>query len=280
MLPEPTVCYEANPLFQNVLLIGAGVSSTDIAKEIGPIAGSVYQSSRGGVYDLNPELLPVNGFRVGEIESLNLEGSKERAPSSLEETDPIPMVVVLKNGHEIRDIHRVILCTGYHNSYPFLRQYHDDNADPASASETILVTDGTQTHNLHKDIFYIPDPSLAFVGKPYYTATFTLFEFQAIAVAAVFAGRAKLPDKASMRKEYMEKIRQKGVGRQFHSLRGEGEEVAYANSLVSWVNEYGGYIEGELVSGHTDEWLRAREAFLEVVRRLRDWKGDKKSTLQ
>ncbi|KAL9067903.1 MAG: hypothetical protein Q9157_006668 [Trypethelium eluteriae] len=257
---------------QNVLLIGAGVSSTDIARELGPIAGTIYQSSRGGQYDLNPELLPPNGHRIEAIESFNFEDSTERAPKAFQSTDPIPLDAILKNGHRISDIHRIIVCTGYHSTYPFLRQYHDDKADPASASDTVLVTDGTQIHNLHKDIFYIPDPSLAFVGTPYYTATFTLFEFQAIAVAAVFAGRAKLPDQASMRKEYAERIKKKGAGRQFHSLRGESEEVGYANSLVDWVNQYGGYVDGELVSGHTEQWHRAKEAHLEVVRRLRAWK--------
>ena len=181
----------------------------------------------------------------------------------------MPITIALKNSDHISNIHRIILCTGYHISYPFLRQYHDDKANPASASNTVLVTDGTQMHNLHKDTFYIPDPSLAFVGVPYYTATFSLFEFQAIAVAAVLSGRAKLPDRDSMRKEYLEKLQRKGVGRQFHSLRGEGEEVGYASSIVDWVNGHGGYVQGETVVAHSDEWKRIKEAHLEKIRQLR-----------
>ena len=164
---------------QNVLLVGAGVSSTDIAQQLGPIigAGRIYQSSRGGQYDLSPEMLPPNAQRIGAIDSFDLKSLKGGPANSAQNADPISVVVNLKDGHQIDNIHRIILCTGYHNSYPYLRQYHNDDMDAASASDTVLVTDGTQIHNLHKDIFYIPDPSLAFVGVPYYTATFTLFEF-------------------------------------------------------------------------------------------------------
>ncbi|KAI9691082.1 MAG: hypothetical protein M1822_008702 [Bathelium mastoideum] len=259
-------------LGQNVLLIGAGVSSTDIARELGPITGSIYQSSRGGQWDLTPELLPENGHRIGEIKSFFQQDSRARSPKSMRDTDPMPITVELKNGDQISNIHRIIVCTGYNMSFPFLRQYHNDKADSNAVSDTVLVTDGTQMHNLHKDIFYIPDPSLAFVGVPYYTATFTLFEFQAIAVAAVFSGRAKLPGAASMRQEYGERLKQKGAGRQFHSLKGEGEEVAYASSLVDWVNQYNGYVEGELVVGHSDEWKQTKLIHLEKIRKLRDWK--------
>ena len=90
---------------------------------------------------------------------------------------------------------------------PFLDEYNDYTSSAAEANDTVLVTDGTQVHNLHQDIFYIPDPTLAFVGIPFYTATFSLFEFQAIAVTAFLSGVAQLPSTASLRTEYENRVK-------------------------------------------------------------------------
>jgi hypothetical protein len=109
-------------------------------------------------------------------------------------------------------------------------------------------------HNLHKDIFYIPDPTLAFVGVPYFTATFTLFEFQAMAVAAAFSGRAKLPTQEEMKREYVARVESKGLGKKFHNLRGKDAE--YVDELLAWVNQG----EGERIGGHTEIWHKSKAA--------------------
>jgi hypothetical protein len=163
-------------------------------------------------------------------------------------------------------IDRVLFGTGYHVSLPFLPDLHEDFTPVGKASETVLITDGTQVHNLHKDIFYIPDPTLAFVGVPYYVATFTLFEFQAIAVAAVFSGRAWLSEKEEMRREYRERVERKGVGRSFHSLL--GEEALYVRELVEWVNGNAEVTGGEKVEGHSEKWLAESEVMLAKFRKM------------
>ncbi|TIA31173.1 dimethylaniline monooxygenase, partial [Aureobasidium pullulans] len=56
---------------KNVLVIGAGVSSTDICRELGSVAAKIWQSSRGGEYDLLPSMLPENCTRVGGIASFS-----------------------------------------------------------------------------------------------------------------------------------------------------------------------------------------------------------------
>ncbi len=147
---------------------------------------------------------------------------------------------------------RVIICTGYHCTYPFLSSYHRDSITPPQADETALVTDGTQMHNLHKDIFYIPDPTLAFVGVPYHIATFSLFEFQAITVAAVFSEKVPLPKEDEARAEYRRKVEEKGFGRNFHSLR--GKDVEYANDLLAWINPSIVAAGEAPVEGHSEEW--------------------------
>ncbi|KAL8793243.1 MAG: hypothetical protein Q9195_004179 [Heterodermia aff. obscurata] len=251
----------------NVLLIGAGTSSTDIARELGSEASTIYQTSRGGKFDLPPTLLPANGFRVSDIEFFRTPtlADSENEPD-LDPTDPIPYQVILRDKRVLSDIHRVIVCTGYHISLPFLSDYHSDGTPASQATDTILVTDGTQVHNLHKDIFYIPDPTLTFIGVPYFTATFTLFEFQAVALAAVLSGKAQLPSQDKMRGEYQEKLREKGSGKTFHSLK--GQEVQYVNSLVDWLNRDGQRLGAKPVEGHTAAWHAAdadRMKFLEEI---------------
>lgn len=261
-------------LCQNVLLIGAGVSSMDIARELGPVAAAVYQSSRGGDLDLPSSFLPPNAVRIGGI--AKFDQNSTTTANELSSLDPIPGTITLANGSQLCNIHHVILCTGYMTSYPFLAQYHSDTLPAEQATSSILVTaEGSQVHNLHKDIFYIPDTTLAFIGTPYHTATFSLFEFQAMALARVFAGTCHLPDERTMRAEYDTKKRKKGLGRDFHSLRGFGEEEAYVAELVEWVNRDATVYGVEPMKGHSDEWRAANKAREEKLGWLRERRGNK-----
>lgn len=277
---------------QNVLLIGAGVSSTDIARDVGVHARAVYQSSRAGPYDLPSHLLPENGTRISGIESFSTPESA--VPSS---DGSIPATVTLRSGEKLCNIHKVVVCTGYHASLPFLRQFHADNTSVEDADPFTLITNGQANHNLHKDIWYMPDPTLSFIGVPFHVATFSLFEFQAMvsqastivvgdlveqrsltislqALAQVLAGKVSLPSTEVMREEYLARQQRKGAGRSFHSLKGRGEEIAYVQDLVNFVNEEKGRVSGEqLMSGHTNKWLEAyqrrtqrQEALFSAVR--------------
>jgi hypothetical protein len=243
-------------------LIGGSTSSTDIAKELGDIAKNIYQSTRGGLFDHPTSMLPPKAVRVSQIASFNLE---QQSGPTLDD-DPIPGTVTLVDGQVLTNIDRVIICTGYHCTFPFLSEYHRDSVPASEADETVLVTDGLQMHNLHKDIFYIPDSTLAFVGVPYYTATFSLFDFQAITVAAVFSGKAPLPTETEMRAEYNKRVQEKGFGRAFHSLR--GKDVDYVNELLAWINPGIVAAGGEPVEGHTKEWKEQYSSLREKLKAL------------
>lgn len=236
---------------QTVLIVGAGVSSMDIARELGPVAKTIYQASRGGPYDLPSHLMPDNAGRVPGIASFS---PLSPTNNPLIPTAPLPGTITLTDNSTLCSIDRIILATGYHSSLPFLRNLHADHLSSDSAPSDILITDGMQMHNLHKDIFYIPDPTLVFVGIPFHTATFSLFEFQAIALAQVFAGRVPLPREKDMRTEYEERLKRKGAGRGFHSLRGRGEEMGYVRELVEWVN---GSLGEESMRGHSEKWIES-----------------------
>jgi len=239
-----------------VLLIGAGVSSTDIAREMAPLATNIYQSSRSGDFDLPAHILPENAARIQPIESFDIVNS-EADTSQLSEDAHLPVTMKVASGQRLCNIDYVILCTGYMFSLPFLKDFHNDQLNPQDADDRILVTDGKQIHNLHKDIFYIPDPSLIFVGVPFYTATFSLFDFQAIVVAAVLAGRAKLPSEKEMRAEYEARVTTKGYGRHFHSLREREEE--YVGELLTWINTDITALGEEPIQGHSDQWRVAKD---------------------
>lgn len=249
---------------KNVLVVGAGVSSTDICRELGGVAKKVWQSSRGGEYDLLPSMLPDNCTRIGAIAGF----SPLTSPTKLKHEDTLPGSVILSSGDTISDIHHIILATGYHMSYPFLSHLHADRLLPSQAPSTVLVTTGQVTHNLHKDIFYIPDPTLAFIGVPYHVATFSLFEFQAMAVAAVFASSASLPKEEEMREEYEERVKRKGIGRKLHSLKDDEGEVLYAREMMEIVNQR--RKEVDKVEGHTEEWF---EAYRRRLVRMKERRG-------
>jgi hypothetical protein len=247
------------------LVIGAGVSSTDICRELGDVANKVWQSSRGGEYDLLPSMLPDNCTRIGSIAGFSPLASS----SDLKDDDTLPGFVIFSSGDKLNNIHHIILGTGYHMSYPFLANFHADDLSPEDATETTLVTTGQVTHNLHKDIFYIPDPTLAFIGIPYHVATFSLFEFQAMAVAAIYSGTATLSGEKEMRAEYEERVKRKGVGRRLHSLKDDEGEIVYAKEMMEIVNQ--GRREEDRVEGHTKEWFEAYQRRLVRMKERRGW---------
>ncbi|KAK3956939.1 hypothetical protein QBC32DRAFT_57092 [Pseudoneurospora amorphoporcata] len=255
---------------QNVLVIGAGVSATDVCKELGEISNKTYQSTRNGRFDLPASVLPPNAVRVATVERfVPPEAKAEGEEPTLRNNQPIPGSVVLTDGIVLHDIHQVVIATGYIVSYPFLPQLHSDTTVDADPNNELVVTsDGVMTHNLHKDIFYINDPTLAFIGVPYHVATFSLFDFQAQALARVFAGRVKLPTQEDMRREYEKRVESKGRGRFFHSLVTAGHEIAYVKDLAGWVNSFVKETGGEPMPTHSEEFLKEYEVMKGRLRGL------------
>jgi len=266
---------------QNVLVVGAGVSSTDICKELVGVANTVYQSVRGGVYDTPLHMLPASTIRVGEISHFSLFNSSDS--TVLPEGSSIPGTVHLKSRSTLSEIHTIIFATGYLVSYPYLSQYHSDSTPLTSAGDNLLVTsEGSMVHNLHKDIFYISDPTLAFIGVPYHAATFPVIDFQSQVLARVFSSRIRLPSETKMREEYNLKVERKGLGRGFHSLAGPGEEFAYDEELIEWINHTQGttnQTEGEeerdeRIEPLSEEWKKMYQEFKNKL--AEEWFGGEK----
>ncbi|KAK4232198.1 putative monooxygenase [Podospora fimiseda] len=264
---------------QNVVILGAGVSSLDICRELGEISNHTYQSVRGGQYDLPATLLPKNATRVPQISNFSIHPATIPDLTNDDKT-PIPGTITLATpdsdttqSQTLTQIHKVIIATGYITSYPFFSSpnYHSNTLPSSQATPTVLITkEGDMTHNLHKDIFYIPDPTLAFVGVPYHVSTFSLYDFQAQLVARVFSGKAELPPRQKMREKYEAKIKTKGLGRMFHSMHEEGKEIEYVKELVELGNNKG---DQNKMVGHGQVWLDRYEKLKEDMKEILAGRG-------
>jgi hypothetical protein len=85
-------------------------------------------------------------------------------------------------------------------------------------------------------------------------------------VAKVFSGQAGLPSKDVMRTEYNDRLKAKGYGKRFHSLR--NVEADYVNELLAWVNHDLQVSGKSILLGHTDKWHIAREEQMERLKGL------------
>lgn len=135
--------------------------------------------------------------------------------------------VVLTDGSSIIGVDKIVFCTGYRFSLPFLPDTHaHDRGDGART----LITNGVKLHNLYHDMFFIPCPSLAFVGVPF--ATFPFLELQARTIAAVWSGESSLPSEDEMFAEYADRAARYEDGELY--TRGVDGEVQYVRETQSW----------------------------------------------
>ncbi|KAH9909642.1 MFS general substrate transporter [Xylariomycetidae sp. FL2044] len=201
---------------KTVLIIGAGASAMDVSKEVIGVGGRAYQSRRSSRFDLRGSEAVE---KVAMVSEFLTPAAVAKAAVELEDAEAIPGRVKLEDGQVLENIDFVVVATGYITSYPFLGELQQPSVDFYHAEDKTLITsDGYATHNLHKDVFYIPDPTLAFIGVSHYVSTFSLFDFQARVLARVFAGQAQLPCASRMKEEQRERKAQFKEGDKFHSL--------------------------------------------------------------
>lgn len=196
---------------KNVLIVGNSSSGVDIAHQVEKTAKKVIVSARSaanGNFDTVGVIKRFEGDRI-VVEEAPAADKAEKADSAL------------------TDIDTVIYCTGYLYSFPFLHSYVHHSDDD-------LITDGTRIRNLYRQLFYISDPSIAFIGMPKNVVPFPLAETQAAVVARVWSGRLKLPSKedqfVSLRKEEQER----GTGQGHHTLK-HPLDAEYQQDLTDWL---------------------------------------------
>ncbi|XP_024082101.1 senecionine N-oxygenase-like isoform X1 [Cimex lectularius] len=133
-------------LGKRVLVIGAGPSGTDISLDLSTVADKVILSRRNHEIDLK-NVFPSNVEMKFEVKEIN--GST---------------AIFQDRTHVEVDV--IMYCTGYYYSFPFLHQ-----------SCGVKVKDNYITP-LYKHMININHPTMVFIGIPYRTVIFPMFEIQ------------------------------------------------------------------------------------------------------
>ncbi len=141
--------------------MGAKASGIDIALEVSKLAKEVHLCARAHsgtpAQSSSANIHPRSAIRSIRGASIELQG-----------------------GDWIHDVDDLIFCTGYTFAFPFL--------DPG-----VVEIERGYVRPLYKELFFLKDPSLAFVGLPLQVAPFRLFEVQARYLSAAWGGSLPLP---------------------------------------------------------------------------------------
>lgn len=126
------------------------------------------------------------------------------------------------NGHLLKNVDKVVFCTGYLYSFPFLKHLKPP-----------IVTTGERTEGLYRQIFWRPNPTLSFIALPQRIVPFPISESQGAVIARVLSGRLSLPSSSEMLSWEKSRIAQHGAGKSFHIL-GFPADAQYINDLHAW----------------------------------------------
>ena len=220
-----------------VLIVGNSMSALDISAHIKAVADPpVLLSQRSEAWFEKTE-----GAR-------NMFSNIRTVPPIEEFLDPASgrWAVRFADGSFEDGIDRVVYCTGYLFSFPFLKSIGEN-----------IITDGMRVHNTYQHMFYIDHPSLAFMMLPMRVQPFPLVEVQAAVLARVWSGRLTLPLKDDMWAWERTTIGSNGDSRNFHTLT-HPKDYEYQNSLWDWAARGGK--EGRLGSRWDEKayWYRQR----------------------
>ncbi|CAG8487631.1 10787_t:CDS:2 [Ambispora gerdemannii] len=241
---------------KTVLIVGGGLSAIDISRILvriskKPVYQSIRSSSTLADFDEKTSIIikPV-------IKRFSIVGNNYSKKGIIEFID----------GSTLGDVDAIIFATGYFYSFPFLRDLvylpsvngnsnNSENHDMQDLPENkILIKNGKGVFNLYNHIFYIPNPTLSFIGLPLHVSPFPLAQFQSLFVAKVLAGKAFLPSQEKMRQESKEEeskileiLKQNSkVSAQtialpehlFHRFGSLGveREYQYIDDLIEWIN--------------------------------------------
>ncbi|KAK9712157.1 monooxygenase [Basidiobolus ranarum] len=205
----------------SVMVVGAASSGIDIARDLSFHCKSVYQSVRNNQGSADIGESPGTG---------SASENKIQFKPEMEFIDTTNNKIHFVDGTQL-DIPDVILfATGYLYSFPFLSQLERTNKSVEKVDDdSVLITDGMQVHNVYQQIFYIPNPTLAFIGLPVKVVPFPMAQYQAAYVAQVFSEKVNLPSQQEMKEWYQEQL-EKVHGRDIHILNGP-KEAEYCNRL-------------------------------------------------
>ena len=222
---------------QKVLVVGNAASAVDIAAHIKRVAKTpVLMTHRSESWLSTGKSVP--GIQnVREIREL-ISSDGRRA-------------VRFVDGHVEENIDKVIFCTGYLYSYPFLKSLGAE-----------LIDDGARVHNLFEQMFYVDHPTLAFSVLPLRVIPFPMSEVQAAVIARVWSGRLRLPLKEQMRASESEMANTNGSGKLYHTLT-HPKDFDYHNRMYDWAAQTGESVGKMGVRWNArDYWVRQQFPFI------------------
>ncbi|KAL7917651.1 hypothetical protein ACQKWADRAFT_306262 [Trichoderma austrokoningii] len=197
---------------QRVLVIGNSASGTDVSRELVSTAQlPIYQSRRSKAWWEGDS--PSKGIEWKPVVS-------EYLPSGR---------ILFEDGTYLDDIDTVIYCTGYKPSYPFWNA--KKNGQPLWDDKKGKLVK-SYWHTFFQDF-----PNLGIVGLPR-VLTFRSFEYQAIALARLFANRNPVPLPPLVEQQAWEDEREKERlqdHRKFHDINWEsGETHEWLQGFLKW----------------------------------------------
>ncbi|PSN74445.1 flavin-containing monooxygenase [Corynespora cassiicola Philippines] len=164
--------------------------------------------------------------------------------------------VEFSDGTWLTGVDVVYLATGYRLAYPFL------HPNP--------VTPQNRLGGFYQHAFSISDPSLAVVGQIRAALSLRAYEYQAVAVARVFAGRGNLPSVTEQTAWEQDRLKTRGPTHIFHTIAPDFGE--YFNNLRKIAGPPAEGSEAYDLPAWRDDWaargFRVLELKDEYVRRI------------
>ncbi|KAK6209920.1 thiol-specific monooxygenase [Colletotrichum tabaci] len=187
---------------KKVIVVGGSVSSHELLHEVLPVAQHpVYASLRGD---------PIPHFGWAPFTHPHISIQKQ-----IVNFCPKSGAITFADGTVVRDVDHVILGTGYTFSFPFLPKVQE------RVSQANRRLPGVYYHT-----WDIEDPTLAFLGMCGGGFTFRLFEWQAVAVARLLAGRGNpLPSKEEQKEWERKRVAEFGGGKDYYTIAPHWKEV-------------------------------------------------------
>ena len=225
---------------KKVIVVGNSASGIDIGAQIGTVSKHPLLVSQRSESFLS-QGTPSYKLEMPEIAEFLRPSHYDRA-------------VLFADGRIETGIEKIIFCTGYLYSLPFL-----------SSLNPPLLDDGNRVKNLYEHIFSIDHPNLAFIGLPLRIIPFPLTEAQAAVVARVWSGRLALPSESDMRNWEEATIAEHGAGRAFHAMIFP-DELKYNNRLHDWAMKVSNTGVGKEPPRWSEEDAWARQRFPAIKR--------------
>ena len=189
---------------QEVVVLGAGSSGLDIAMALSDFSKKVFLVH---LRNKLPVKFPENIQEVmGTLTACFEDGS-----------------IKINHTKILQNINAIILCTGYHYSFPFLEP------------ECKITVINNRVTSLYKHIFSTKFPSLSFIGLCLRICPFPNFAIQAQCIASVLSGRTMLPKEEEMVRDeefdYQERLKL-GVPKNMMHLLGSEGQMQYCTTIA------------------------------------------------